>query len=82
MATDIDKIYFYTKDPHEAKYKFLISKRGNAELKHLNDSKASIEYSNDIADIYKDIEEYNPNKNHKILILFDDMIVVCLVIKT
>ena len=82
MATDIDKIYLYTKDPHKAKYKFLISKQGNAGLKHLNDSKAFIEYSNDIADIYKDIEEYNPNKNHKILILFDDLIVVCLVIKT
>ena len=25
-------------------------------------------------DIYKNIEEYNPNKKHKILILFDDMI--------
>ena len=26
-------------------------------------------------DIYKNIEEYNPNKRHKILIVFDDMIV-------
>ena len=25
-------------------------------------------------DIYKNIEEYNPNKEHKILIAFDDMI--------
>ena len=25
-------------------------------------------------DIYKDIEEYNPNKKRKILIIFDDMI--------
>ena len=24
--------------------------------------------------IYKSIEEYNPNKKHKILIVFDDMI--------
>ena len=25
-------------------------------------------------DIYKNIEEYNPNKKHKILIIFDEMI--------
>ena len=25
-------------------------------------------------DIYKNIEEYNPNKEYKILIVFDDMI--------
>ena len=30
-------------------------------MKHLNDSKAFIEYSNDMDDIYKNIEEYNPN---------------------
>ena len=33
-----------------------------------------MEYSNDIDDIYKNIEEYNPNKKRKILIVFDDMI--------
>ena len=43
-------------------------------IKHLNDSKAFIEYSNDMDDIYKNIEEYNPNKKRKILIVFDDMI--------
>ena len=26
-------------------------------------------------DIYKNIEEYNTNKKHKILIVFDDMLV-------
>ena len=40
----------------------------------LNDSIALIEYSNDMDDIYKNIEEYNPNKKRKILIVFDDMI--------
>ena len=44
------------------------------ELKHLNDSKAFIEYSNDIQDVYKNIEEYNPGKEHKILIVFDGTI--------
>ena len=54
---NIDKIYSYTKDPYEAKYQFLINKRQSADVKHLNDSKAFIEYSNDISDIYKNIEE-------------------------
>ena len=49
----------------------LINKRESTGLKYLNDSKAFIEYSNDI---YKNIEEYNQNKKRKILIVFDDMI--------
>ena len=36
--------------------------------------KAFIEYSNDFDDIYKNIEEYSPNKKCKVLILFDNMI--------
>ena len=71
---DIDKIYLYAKDPFEAKFQFLIIKRESSGLKHFNDSKAFIEYSNNMNDIYKNIEEYNPNKKHKILIVFDDMI--------
>ena len=35
---------------------------------------AFIEYSNNMGDIYKNTEEYNPNKKRKILIVFDDMI--------
>ena len=45
---DINKIYLYVKDPYEGKCQFLIKKRENAGLKHFNDSKAFIEYSNDI----------------------------------
>ena len=40
----------------------------------MNDFKTFIEYSNDMNDIYKNIEECNPNKEHKILIAFDYMI--------
>ena len=71
---DIDKIHLYTKDPNEAKYQLLINKRKNLGLKHFNDSKAFIEYSNYMADIYENIEEYNPNKNRKMLIVFDDIV--------
>ena len=72
--TEIDKIYLYAKSSYEAKCQLLINKRERAELKQLNDSKAFIEYSNDMGHIYKNIEEYNPNKKHKILIALDDMI--------
>ena len=71
---DIDIIYLHAKDSYEAKYQLLINKRKGIGLKHLNYSKAIIEYSHDIDDIYNNIEEYNPNKKRKILIAFDDMI--------
>ena len=71
---DIDKIYLYAKDPYEAKYQFLINKRESTGLKHFNDPKAFIEYSNDMRDVYKNIDEYNADKEHKILIVFHDMI--------
>ena len=51
----------------------MIKKREDVGTKHFNDSKAFIEYSNNMDDIYKNIEEYNPNKKRKILIVFDDM---------
>ena len=56
------KLYFYAKGPYEAKYKFLINKQESTGLKNFNDSNAFIEYSNDMDDIYKNIEDYNPNK--------------------
>ena len=71
---DIDKIYLYAKDPYEAKYQFLINKRESIGLKHFDDPKAFIEYSNDMEDVYKNIDEYNIDKERKILIVFDDMI--------
>ena len=71
---DIDKIYLYAKDPYKAKYRYLINKREEVGSDHLNDRKAFMEYSNDMQDVYKNIEDYNPGKNHKVLIVFDDMI--------
>ena len=64
----------YTKDPYEAKYQFLINKRESTGLKHFNDPKAFIEYSNDMQDVYKNIDEYNVDKERKIIMVFDDMI--------
>ena len=71
---DIDQTYLNAKDPSETKYRLLINKREITGLKYFNDSKAFIEYSFDMDDIHKNIEEYNPNNKRKILIVFDDMI--------
>ena len=62
---DIDKIYLYAKDLSEAKYEVLIKK---------HDSKAFIECSNTIDDVYENSDKYNPTTRRKILIVFDDMI--------
>ena len=64
----------YANDPYEAKYKFLINKRESTGLKHFNDPKAFIEYSNDMQDVYKSIDKYNVDTERKILIVFDYMI--------
>ena len=71
---DIDKIYLYAKDTYEAKYQFLIKKRESLDINRLNDPKAFIEYSNSMHKVYKNIDNYNPDKENKILIVFDDMI--------
>ena len=70
---DTDKMYLYAKDPC-SKILILINNRESTGLNHFNNSKAFIEYWNNMDDIYKNTEEYNPNKKRKILIVFDDMI--------
>ena len=71
---DIDKIYSYAKDLSEPKYECLIKKCENAGIKHLNYLNALIECSNTMDDVYKNINDYNPRRKIKILIIFDDMI--------
>ena len=70
----IGKIYLYAKDIHEPKYEYLINKREQAEIKNLNDPHAFIEYSDDMNDVLDDINNYNKNRDKKVLIVFDDMI--------
>ena len=71
---DIGQNYVYAKDLPKAKHHLLINKRENTGLKYLIDSKAFIRYSNDLGDIYKNIDKYNSNKKRKILIVFHYMI--------
>ena len=70
----VDKIYLYAKDTDEKKYQYLINKREQAGIKNLNDSHAFIKYSNDMNDVLEDINNYNKNRDKKVLIIFDDMI--------
>ena len=60
---------------YEAKYQYLINKREKVGLDHFDDPKAFIEYSNDMQNVYKNIEGYKPGKKRKVLIVFDDIIV-------
>ena len=69
-----DKMYLYAKDLREPKYQLLIKKREDAGIKHLNDPKAFTEYSNTMNNVSKNIDNYNPKRNRKNLIVFDDMI--------
>ena len=71
---DIDKTYLYAKDLCKARYQFLIKKSEDIQTKHLNGSKTLIEYSNNMWDVFKNIEEYNPGMECKVLLVFDDMV--------
>ena len=64
----------YARDLNEPKYEYLIKKRENVGIKHLNNPNAFIECSNTVDDVYENINDYNSNRKRKILIVFDDMI--------
>ena len=71
---DIDKNIFVRKRSISSKISNLINKREGVAINHFKDHKAFIEYSNVMRNIYKNINHYNPNKENKILIVFDGMI--------
>ena len=64
----------YGKDSYESKNEYLINKRENVGINHFNDPKAFIEYSNEMHNVYKNVDHYNHDKENKILIAFYDMI--------
>ena len=70
----IDNIYLYAKDLHEPKYEYLIHKREKEGIKNLDDPKAFIDYSDDMDHVLDDINNYNKNRDKKVLIVFDHMI--------
>ena len=71
--TFIDKVYLYVKDPEEAKYKNFIKNRQDTG-KMVGDEDMFVEVSSCIDDVYDNINDYNPDRQSNILIVFDDMI--------
>ena len=67
-------LILYAKDLYESEYQYLINKREGVGINHFNNLEAFIEYSNDMHDVYENIDDDNPDKEKKILIVFDDMI--------
>ena len=61
----IDKIYLYARDLSEPKYEYLIKKREDAGIKHVNNPNAFIVCSNTMDDVYEDIDNYNPKRDKK-----------------
>ena len=72
---DIDQIYLNSRDLSEPKYEYLIKKREDAGIKHLNNLNEFIECSNTMDDVYENIDDYNPIRKRKKSIVFGDMIV-------
>ena len=58
----------------EHKYEYLIKKREDAGIKHLNNPNAFIKCSNTMDNVSENINNYNPIRKRKKLIVFDDMI--------
>ena len=74
MNKETDKIYLYAKDLSESKYEHLIKNRENAGIKHLTESKAFVDCSNTMDDVYENVDDHNLNRKRKVLIVFDDMV--------
>ena len=72
---DIDQIYLNSRDLSEPKYEYLIKKREDAGIKHLNNLNAFIECSNTMDDVYENIDDYNPIRKRQKSIVFGDMII-------
>ena len=71
---DIDKIYLYARDLNEPKYEYFIKKREDAGIKQVNNPNAFIECSNTMDNVYENINDYNPSRKRKVVIVFNDMI--------
>ena len=62
---NIDKIYLFARDFSEPKYEYLIKKREDMGIKHVNNTNAFIECSNTMDDIYENINDHNPRRKRK-----------------
>ena len=77
--TRFDKIYLHIKNPLESTYPLLITGREKVGIKKLKNPQAFTDYSHTIDDVYENLEgyiptnleDYNPTKKRKVLVVFD-----------
>ena len=50
----------------------LIKGREKVEIENFKNPKALVDYSQTIDDVYENLEDYNPTKKARVLIVFDD----------
>ena len=74
QRTDIEKIYSYVKNKFESKYQLLINGREKSGIKISKNSKAFIDFSQTIDDVYENLEDCSQAKKRRELIMFDDII--------
>ena len=70
---DVDKIYLYGKNLFKSKYQLLINTREKIGTEKLKNPKALIYYSQTTDGVYENLENYNPVKKRRVLIVFDDV---------
>ena len=72
---DIDNIQLYSGSNINIQYQHLIKEHKENGLENPRNPKhLLIEYSNNMQDVYKNIEENNPDRKCNVLIVFDDTI--------
>ena len=74
QRSDIDKSCLYVKNPFQSKYQLLINGREKVRIETLKNTKAFIDYSQTVDDVHENLEDYNPTKKRRQLIVFRDMI--------
>ena len=67
---DIDKIYLHVKFPLESKYQLLINGREKVGIENLKNPKAFIDYLQTTDHVYENLEDYNPKRKRRVLIVF------------
>ena len=67
------KFILYVTHPFESKYRLVINGREKVGIENLKITKAFIDYSQTIDDVYENFKDYNPTKKSRVLIVLDDM---------
>ena len=62
------------KDLFKSKYQLLINRREKIGIKNLKNPNEFTDYSQTIDDVYENVEDYNPTKKKRVLVVFHDMI--------